>query len=75
MVARDVDVYLQKTGSAVPLRVALRPMFPDCDSTENLTGKLRLLGRPEVTAFDFYAYDFMRLEELDRVRDAVAASC
>jgi len=27
-----------------------------------------------VTAFDFYAYDFMRLEELDRVRDAVAAA-
>ena len=49
-------------------------MFPDCKSTENLTGKLRLLGRPEVTAFDFYAYDFMRLEELDRVRDAVAAA-
>jgi hypothetical protein len=74
MVARDVDGYLQKTGSSVPLRVALRPMFPDCDSTENLTDKLRLLARPEVTAFDFYAYDFMRLEELDRLRDAVAAT-
>jgi hypothetical protein len=74
MVARDVDGYLKKTGSAVPLRVAIRPMFPDCESTENLTGKLRLLGKPEVTAFDFYAYDFMRLEELDRVRDAVAAA-
>jgi hypothetical protein len=74
MVARDVDGYLKKTGSAVPLRVAIRPMFPDCESTENLTGKLRLLGRPEVTAFDFYAYDFMRLEELDRVRDADAAA-
>jgi hypothetical protein len=74
MVARDVDGYLQKTGSSVPLRVALRPMFPDCDSTENLTDKLRLLARPEVTAFDFYAYDFMRLEELDRLRDAIAAT-
>jgi hypothetical protein len=45
MVARDVDGYLKKTGSAVPLRVAIRPMFPDCESTENLTGKLRLLGK------------------------------
>jgi hypothetical protein len=26
------------------------------------------------TPADFYAYDFMRLEELDRVRDAVAAA-
>lgn len=74
MVARDVDGYLTRIGSGVPLRVALRPMFPDCESTENLTAKLRLLVRPEVTAFDFYAYDFMRLEELDRLRDAVAAA-
>jgi len=58
MVARDVDGYLKKTGSAVPLRVAIRPMFPDCESTATLAHKCRrrastpsltLLGRPEVT--------------------------
>jgi hypothetical protein len=25
--------------------------------------QLQLLGKPELTAFDFYAYDFTRLEE------------
>lgn len=74
VVERDVDDYLRRMRSAVPLRVALRPTFPDCESTENLTNKLRRLKRLEVAAVDFYAYDFMRLEELDRVRDAVAGA-
>ena len=39
------------------LRVALRQMFSDCVNSANLTGKLKLLSRPEVTAFGFYAYD------------------
>lgn len=73
-VARDVDAYLRRIGSDTPLRVALRPTFPDCESTDNLTDKLRALRRPQIAAFDFYAYDFMRLEEIDRVRDAVAAA-
>ena len=73
VVGRDVDDYLRRMVSTVPLRVALRPTFPDCESTDNLTEKLRRLRRPEVKAFDFYAYDFMRLEELARVRDALAA--
>jgi hypothetical protein len=73
VVERDVDDYLRRTGSTVSLRVALRPTFPDCESTENLAEKLRRLRKkPRVGAFDFYAYDFMRLDELDRVRDAVA---
>jgi hypothetical protein len=74
VVERDVGDYLRRIGSAATLRVALRPTFPDCESTENLADKLRRLRRTEVTAFDFYAYDFMRLEEIDRVRDAVAGS-
>jgi hypothetical protein len=74
VVERDVDDYLRRTGSSVPLRVALRPTFPDCESTDNLTDKLRRLQKAGIAAFDFYAYDFMRLEELDRVRDAVAAA-
>lgn len=74
LVERDVEAYRQRIGSSTPLRIALRPTFPDCESTENLTDKLRRLQKPGVTAFDFYAYDFMRLEELDRVRDALAAA-
>lgn len=73
-VARDVDDYLQRIGAETPLRVALRPTFPDCESTENLSDKLRALQKPQITAFDFYAYDFMRLEEIDRVREAVASA-
>jgi hypothetical protein len=72
VVERDVGDYLRRTGAAAPLRVALRPTFPDCESTENLADKVRRLRRPEVTALDFYAYDFMRLEELDRVGEAVS---
>lgn len=72
VVERDVDDYRRRSRSVTPPRVALRPTFPDCESSENLADKLRRLHRSGVRAFDFYAYDFMRLEEIDRVRDAIA---
>ena len=70
-VADDVAAYQVRVGAATPLRVAVRPTWPDCDSIGNLADKLRRLRAAGAAAADFYAYDFMRLEELDRVAAAV----
>lgn len=74
IVAKDVAAYRARLGPDVPLRVALRPMWPDCDSTTDLTQKLNTLRAEAVEAVDFYAYDFMRLEELERVRTSLLAT-
>lgn len=51
--------------------VALRPMPPDCASTDELHGKLRVLEEYRVDWVDFYHYGFMRLRNLDWIGQAL----
>ena len=73
-IEENVRRYRQLLANDLPMRVALRPMWPDCESTENLTAKLKSVQVDGVIAADFYAYDFMRIEELDRVQSSIVAA-
>ena len=61
-------------AAGAELSAALRPMPPDCDSTENLAAKLRLARELGLARVHFYHYGFVRLDALDRIQDALAAS-
>ena len=56
----------------VPLVAALRPVPPDCDSSENLAAKLRAARAAGVDRVDIYHYGLAPLTALDRVREALA---
>jgi hypothetical protein len=63
----DVAKYQRIVDGAAGVRVALRPVWPDSESADNLRAKLDLLSQLAVTGIDFYHYSFMRLEDLDRI--------
>ena len=69
----DLEAYAAEAAGA-DLAVALRPMAPDCDSVENLAAKLRVCRELGLARAHFYHYGFMRLETLDVVQAALAAS-
>jgi hypothetical protein len=69
----DLEAYGAAADSA-SLSVALRPMAPDCDSAENLAAKLGVCRELGVERAHFYHYGFMRLETLDLVQAALAAT-
>jgi hypothetical protein len=66
-VRSDLESYLTLTAGRCGLRVALRPMPPDCPGPENLSAKLAVVADCDVSRVDFYHYGFMRLEVLDVV--------
>ena len=68
----DLEAYRALAGET-PLSVALRPMPPDCDSSENLAAKVRLLAELGVERVHFYHYGFVRLSALDWIQEAVGA--
>jgi hypothetical protein len=69
----DLDAYREATAGA-PLSVALRPMPPDCDSSENLAAKVRLVADLGLERADFYHYGFLRLSALDWIQEAVRSA-
>jgi hypothetical protein len=70
----DLDAYRDLLPPGGTLSAALRPMLPDCDSTENLAEKLRLARDLGLERVDFYHYGFAPLSTLDRIREAVRAA-
>lgn len=69
-VAADVAAYGGLVGDRCDLRVALRPIPPDCEDAGNLTEKLALARGAAVRQVDLYHYGFARLETLDLIRAA-----
>lgn len=68
----DLSAYRSIIGTERKLSVIMRPMAPDCDSSENLAAKLAVAGGLGVTEASFYHYGFMRLDSLDLIRSALA---
>jgi hypothetical protein len=69
----DLDAYRGLLPPNATLAAALRPMLPDCDSTENLAAKLRVCRQLGLERVDLYHYGFAPLEALDRIQEALAA--
>jgi hypothetical protein len=69
----DLDAYRGLLPPNGTLAAALRPMLPDCDSTENLAAKLRVCRQLGLERVDLYHYGFAPLEALDRIQEALAA--
>lgn len=67
----DLTAYRELIGDAASLSVALRPMMPDCDSSENLAEKFALCEELGIERADLYHYGFMRLSTLDRIGAAL----
>ena len=69
----DLDAYRDLLPPDGTLSAAMRPMLPDCDSTENLAAKLRLCREHGLERVDFYHYGLAPLTALDRIREALEA--
>jgi hypothetical protein len=67
----DLSAYRSIIGPDRRLSVIMRPMAPDCDSTENLTAKLAVARELGIVEAGFYHYGFMRLQSLDLIRSAL----
>jgi hypothetical protein len=67
----DIAGYREMLGEAPDIIVALRPTAPDSTTVENLRTKIRLASRAGVRRVDFYHYGLMRLDALDRIRQAL----
>lgn len=70
-VSEDIAAYQQLLGDACDLRIALRPIPPDCDDADNLAGKLAGARAAGVVGADLYHYGFARLETLDLINRAL----
>jgi hypothetical protein len=73
-VSADLRAYLSLLAGQADLRVALRPLPPDCHDAANLAAKLEVARQAGATTLDFYHYGFARLETLDLVRGALGTS-
>lgn len=67
----DLAAYQSLLPPEGRLAVALRPMPPDCDATDNLAAKIALARQRGIDWVDFYHYGFIRLPVLDRIREAM----
>jgi hypothetical protein len=67
----DLESYRSLIPAGRTLAAALRPMLPDCDSTENLAAKLSLARELGLERVDFYHYGLAPLRALDRIRGAL----
>jgi hypothetical protein len=70
----DLEAYRSLIPTGRTLAAALRPMLPDCDSTENLSAKLGLARELGLERVDFYHYGLAPLRALDRIREALETS-
>jgi len=55
------------------IRAVMRPMFPDCSSSDDLVQRVRDARQFGIRRFGFYHYDLMRLQALDWINDALEA--
>jgi hypothetical protein len=67
----DLSAYRSAIGPQGRLSVIMRPMAPDCTSSENLADKLAIAKELGAVEVGFYHYGFMRLESLDLIRAAL----
>jgi hypothetical protein len=70
-IASDIGAYRAQLGEGPGLVMAVRPTAPDSTTVENLRSKIRLATRAGVSRVDFYHYGLMRLDALDRIRQAL----
>jgi hypothetical protein len=70
-VALDLSAYRELLDGRADLRVALRPLPPDCHDAANLARKLAIAGAAGASVLDLYHYGFARLETLDLIRSAL----
>jgi hypothetical protein len=70
-VATDIAAYRELTTARCDIRLALRPIPPDCRDADNLRSKVQVARDAEVSEVDLYHYGFARLETLDLVRSAL----
>jgi hypothetical protein len=69
----DLHAYEALIPDASRLGLVLRPMPPDCRSTDNLAAKVTLARERGLGRLDFYHYGFCRLRALDWIMQALAA--
>jgi hypothetical protein len=70
-VAGDLRAYQALLEGRTDLRVALRPLPPDCHDAANLAAKLAVVRAAGASVLDLYHYGFARLETLDLIRAAL----
>jgi hypothetical protein len=70
----DLAAYRARLPEGGRLSAAMRPMLPDCDSSENLAAKLRLAAELGLERVDLYHYGFAPLMTLDLIREAVSSA-
>jgi hypothetical protein len=70
-IAGDIAGYREMLGDGAEIILALRPTAPDSTTVENLKAKIQLANRTGVRRVDFYHYGLMRLDALDRIRQAL----
>ena len=70
-IGRDIEAYRSQLGEGPRMVVAFRPTAPDSTTAENLAAKVGLAARSGVSRVDFYHYGLMRLDALDRIREAL----
>jgi len=68
----DVEAYRANLPESTNLALALRPLPPDCESTDNLAEKIGLARALGIVRVDFYHYGFMRLRTLDWIQEALS---
>ena len=69
----DLDGYRPLLADPSQLGLVLRPMPPDCRSTDNLAAKIALARERGLKRVDFYHYGFCRLRSLDWIRQSLTS--
>ncbi len=70
----DLDAYRALIPDASRIGLLLRPMPPDCRSSENLAAKVALARDMGLSRIDFYHYGFCRLHALDWIRQSLGVT-
>jgi len=70
-IGQDIEAYRGQLGEGPQIVLALRPTAPDSTTSEDLRSKVDLARRAGVSRVDFYHYGLMRLDALDRIRQAL----
>lgn len=65
----DLETYRTVLGEGTT--VVLRPVLPDCDSSENLVEKVGLVNSLGIERVAFHSYGLMRLSGLEWIRQAL----
>ncbi len=73
-VRADVDAYRARLPADTVVRVALRPSWPDCETTADLTAKLDTVRSAGVAGVDFYHLGLVPDAAVDRVRAVLPAA-